>query len=126
MLSKNLVNGLPWQSLELASDQVRIDHDEPNLETSGPDFLFYSAGSRGVTVAWRALYNIVYRANLVIANADRVEQWGNPAVKDTYVAGARFLRSFAYLWLTKRDVDVPLLLTLDYQTNLHVPRKPVD
>src|SRR5256885_8480081 len=32
MRSGNLFNGWPWLSLELASDQVRIDHDEPNLD----------------------------------------------------------------------------------------------
>jgi len=99
MRSGNLFNGWPWLSLELASDQVRIDRDEPNLETSGPDFLFYSTGSRGVTVAWRELYNMIFRANLVLANADRVQQWTNPALKPTYLAEAKFLRAYAYLWL---------------------------
>jgi len=126
MRSNNLFNGWPWLSLELASDQVRIDHDEPNLETSGPDFLFYSAGSRGVTVAWRELYNMVYRANLVLANADRVQQWTTPALKDTYLAEAKFLRGYAYLWLTKLYDDVPLLLTLADHANLDVPRTPVE
>ena len=126
MRSNNLFNGWPWLSLELASDQVRIDHDEPNLETSGPDFLFYSTGSRGVTVAWRELYNIVYRSNLVLANADRVQQWNNPALKGTYTAEAKFLRAYAYLWLTKLYDDVPLLLTLEDHANLHVARTPVE
>ncbi|TMG46869.1 MAG: hypothetical protein E6H90_09390, partial [Chloroflexi bacterium] len=126
MRSNNLFNGWAWLSLELASDQVRIDHDEPNLETSGPDFLFYSTGSRGVTVAWRELYNIVYRSNLVLANADRVQQWNNPALKGTYTAEAKFLRAYAYLWLTKLYDDVPLLLTLEDHANLHVARTPVE
>ena len=126
MRSNNLFNGWPWLSLELASDQVRIDHDEPNLETSGPDFLFYSTGSRGVTVAWRELYNMIFRANLVLANADRVQQWTNPALKPTYVAEAKFLRAYAYLWLTKLYDDVPLLLTLADHDNLAIARTPVE
>src|SRR5437764_587114 len=126
MRSGNLFNGWPWLSLELASDQVRIDRDEPNLETSGADFLFYSTGSRGVAVAWRELYNIVYRSNLVLANADRVQQWNNPALKGTYTAEAKFLRAYAYLWLTKLYDDVPLLLTLEDHANLHVARTPVE
>ena len=126
MRSGNLFNGWPWLSLELASDQVRIDHDEPNLETSGPDFLFYSTGSRGVTVAWRELYNMIFRANLVLANADRVQQWTNPALKPTYLAEAKFLRAYAYLWLTKLYDDVPLLLTLADHDNPAVARTPVD
>src|SRR2546429_8827640 len=126
MRSNNLFNGWPWLSLELASDQVRIDHAEPSLETSGPDFLFYSTGSRGVTVAWRELYNIVYRSNLVLANADRVQQWNNPALRGTYTAEAKFLRAYAYLWLTKLYDDVPLLLTLEDHANLHVARTPVE
>ncbi len=117
MRSNNLFNGWPWLSLELASDQVRIDHDEPNL---------YSTGSRGVTVAWRELYNIVYRSNLVLANADRVQQWNNPALRGTYTAEAKFLRAYAYLWLTKLYDDVPLLLTLEDHANLHVARTPVE
>src|SRR5207248_3296248 len=126
MRSGNLFNGWPWLSLELASDQVRIDHDEPNLETSGPDFLFYSTGSRGVTVAWRELYNMIFRANLVLANADRVQQWTNPALKPTYLSESKFLRGYAYLWLTKLYDDVPLLLTLADHANLDVPRTPVE
>src|SRR5438132_1572209 len=126
MRGDNLFNGWPWLSLELASDQVRIDRDEPNLETSGPDFLFYSTGSRGDTVAWRELYNVIFRANLVLANADRVQQWTNPALKPTYVAEAKFLRAYAYLWLTKLYDDVPLLLTLADHDNLAIARTPVE
>src|SRR5256885_166668 len=126
MRSGNLFNGWPWLSLELASDQVRIDHDEPNLETSGPDFLFYSTGSRGVTVAWRGRSCCRARANLVLANADRVQQWTNPALKPTYVAEAKFLRAYAYLWLTTLYDDVPLLLTLADHDNLAIARTPVE
>src|SRR5436190_8409802 len=112
MRSGNLFNGWPWLSLELASDQVRIDRDEPNLETSGPDFLFYSAGSRGVTVAWRELYNMVYRAHRVLAKADRVQQRTNPALKPTYLSEGKFLRGYVYYWLSTPYNPIPLLLTI--------------
>ncbi len=125
MIDFNLFKGWPWLSLELASDQARIDHDEPNLDTSGPDYLFYSAGSRGVTVAWSQLYNMVYRANLVIANAPKV-QMSSDSNRAVYVAEAKFLRGFAYLWLTKLYGGVPLLLSIEDHQNPYVARTPVD
>src|SRR5256884_7818154 len=62
MRSGNLFNGWPCLSLELALDEVRIAHDEPNLETSGPGFLFYSAGRPGLNVGWLVVVNMNFLA----------------------------------------------------------------
>src|SRR5438309_5227705 len=90
----------PWTTLELASDQARADSREPNAGTYGPDRLDYDA-STGLTGGyWTTMYSVITRANLVLAKAPDIAT-GNAQTKTYNVAEARFLRGYAYLWLTK-------------------------
>src|SRR5207237_8486706 len=54
-----------WTTLELASDQARADTREPNLGTSGPDFLIWDASTGNTGAYWGAAYSIIPRANAV-------------------------------------------------------------
>lgn len=63
-----------------------------------------------ITDLWRSLYQMVFRANVVI---DRAAVWeptlpADRALKAQYVAEARFLRGFAYFYLANLWGDVPL------------------
>src|SRR5438552_6020545 len=115
----------PWTTLELASDQARADSREPNAGTYGPDRLDYDA-STGLTGGyWTTMYSVITRANLVLAKAPDIET-GNTQTKTYNVAEARFLRGYAYLWLTKVYDGVPLLLTPEEQANPRPERTPVE
>ncbi|HEV8380281.1 MAG TPA: RagB/SusD family nutrient uptake outer membrane protein [Gemmatimonadales bacterium] len=115
----------PWTTLELASDQARADSREPNAGTYGPDRLDYDA-STGLTGGyWTTMYSVITRANLVLAKAPDIET-GNTQTKTYNVAEARFLRGYAYVWLTKVYDGVPLLLTPEEQANPRPERTPVE
>src|SRR5881392_3560070 len=116
----NAIRGLQgqsqWTTPELASDQARADSREPNAGTYGPDRLDYDA-STGLTGGyWTTMYSVITRANLVLAKAPDIET-GNTQTKTYNVAEARFLRGYAYLWLTKVYDGVPLLRTLEEQAD---------
>jgi starch-binding outer membrane protein, SusD/RagB family len=106
-----------WAS-ELPSDQAKGDPGEPNLATNGADFLLYDAAAGLQTqTPWAPLWQMIQRANLVLASAAGVEM--NESQKAGLVAEAKYLRGFAYFQLLKRysggskgtDLGVPLLLT---------------
>src|SRR5439155_13979360 len=99
-----------WSSDVCSSDLTRADNREPNAGTYGPDRLDYDAVTGQTGGYWTTMYSVVTRANLVIAKAPDIAT-GNAQTKTYNVAEARFLRGYAYLWLTKVYDGVPLLLT---------------
>ena len=114
-----------WTSLELASDMTRADNREPNAGTYCPDLLDWDASTCRVQSYWGTMYSVISRANLVLSKG--------PAIQTPYVqtktrnlAEAKFLRAYAYLWLTKVYDSVPLLLTPEEQANPRPTRTPVD
>src|SRR6266550_81025 len=62
-----------WTTLELASDQARADTREPNLGTSGPDFLIWDASTGNTGAYWGTAYSMITRANLVLANGPGID-----------------------------------------------------
>src|SRR5437868_11162922 len=113
-----------WLTVDLASDQVRMHPDEPNYQTYHPEFLRWDATTSSVTSPWNGLYNMVFRANLVLSRAPAVT-FADPAERQELLAEATFLRGYAYLLLSKLYDDVPLLLSEADHANLRVPRTPV-
>src|SRR2546426_3141828 len=114
-----------WTTLELASDMARADNREPNAGTYGPDRLDWSASTGCTGSYWTTAYPMITRANLVIAKAAGV-QTQDEAMRAYNVAEAKFMRGYAYLWLTKAYDDVPLLLTPEEQANPQPTRTPVN
>lgn len=57
---------------------------------------------------WVSMYTTVTRANLVLSNIDQV-LFTDPAVKQQYIAEAKFLRAVAYFHLVRLWGDVPLV-----------------
>src|SRR2546429_155083 len=95
-----------WLTVDLASDQVRMHPDEPNYQTYHPEFLRWDATTSSVTSPWNGLYNIVFRANVVLSRAAGVT-FADPAERQQLLAEATFLRGYAYLLLAKLYDDVP-------------------
>ena len=122
--SGDLYNWWLWLTTDLASDQVRMNPDEPNYGTYHPEFLLWDATTSSVTSEWNGLYNTIFRANLVLDHAPDV-QFPDPAEQRSLIAQAKFLRGYAYVLLSKLYDDVPLLLSVADHANLHVPRAPV-
>jgi hypothetical protein len=58
---------------------------------------------------WSRFYRIIFRANIVIANA-KLAVPGEEAEADPYIAEARFLRAYAYFNLVRLFGGVPVIL----------------
>jgi hypothetical protein len=114
-----------WTTPELASDVTRADNREPNATTYGPDRLNWDAATGLTGGYWTSMYPVITRANLVLANGPGIES-PNQQMKDRNIAEAKFLRGYAYLWLTKAYDDVPLLLSPEEQANPSPTRTPVE
>jgi len=114
-----------WTTLELASDMARADNREPNAGTYGPDRLDWDAVTGRTGSYWTTMYSVISRANLALAKGPAI-QTPYTQTKTYNLAEAKFLRAYAYLWLTKVYDDVPLLLTPEEQANPRPTRTPVD
>jgi hypothetical protein len=114
-----------WTTPELASDAARADNREPNAATYGPDRLNWDPTTGLIAAYWTTMYPVITRANLVLANGPGIAS-PNQQMKDRNIAEAKFLRGYAYLWLTKAYDDVPLLLSPEEQANPSPTRTAVE
>src|SRR5687768_8432671 len=125
----NAVRGLQgfgnWPNLVLASDEARAENREPNAGTRGPDYLDYDASTGQTGGYWTMMYDVITRANLVLARGPGIETQ-NEEMRSYNLAEAKFLRAYAYLFLTKAYDDVPLLRTPEEQANTSPTRTPVE
>ena len=114
-----------WTTPELASDQTRADHREPNAGTYGPDYLDWDAVTGRTGSYWGTCYAMITRANLVLAKGPGIATT-DAQTKAYNLAEARFMRGYAYFWLTKVYDGVPLLLTPEAQANQRPTRAPYE
>lgn len=95
------------------------------VNQGGPNAI--SIGTRDVpdqSADWNDRYDEIFTANNIIEKAPRAQI--ADAVKNRYIAEARFFRAYAYSKLVKIYGDVPLVLhtlTLD-DPDLYMPRTP--
>src|SRR2546430_2347199 len=120
----DLYNWWLWLTTDLASDQVRMNPDEPNFGTYHPEFLLWDATNSSVTAEWNGFYNIIFRANLVLGRAPNVP-FPDETERLRLLAEAKFLRGYSYFMLAKLYDDVPLLVTEQDHANFNVARAPV-
>ena len=114
-----------WPNLELASDQARADNREPNAGTRSGDHLDWDASTGQTGGYWGLMYGVITRANLVLDRGPEIDS-PNAQMKTYNLAEARFLRAYAYFFLTKVYDDVPLLLTPEEQADPRPTRSPVE
>lgn len=114
-----------WTAPELASDQARYDNREPNFNTQSPDFIDWSPTTGQTGGYWGVMYRVITRANLVLSKGPDIPS-PDAEMKTYNLAEAKFLRAYAYLWLTKVYDDVPLLLSPEEQANPTPTRTPVE
>ena len=87
---------------EMRSDNTRTK----SQEGEAAQFDFYTVESTNGIVAdyYRSYYNVIYRANLVLAN---LEAAGSSSAK--FEAEAKFVRAYAYFNLVRLFGDIPLI-----------------
>jgi hypothetical protein len=112
---------LQW-ALNAATDESRVGPEEenPNIvaltqlswTTTNP----YIAGSNAAGGAWGGLYQMITRANLVLAKVPAIEM--SETDKSQILAEAKFLRALGYFYLVRLYGDVPLVLTPEEQEAL--------
>ena len=74
---------------------------------------------------WRGLYRVIHRANLVIDKAPGATLNLTDALRDRYVAEAKFMRGWAYSELAALWGGVPAKQNPGYQPLFrHVPEPP--
>lgn len=111
---------------DLASDQTRIQPDEPNFQTYAPGLLLWTSTADAINSVWNGFYTAIFRANLAMEKAAQV-QFPNQADQTALIAEAKFIRGFSYLQLTKGWGDVPLLTsTADNAAVVGKPRTPIE
>lgn len=71
--------------------------------------------------AWGVPYGVVYAANSVLLNYQKVE--GREEFIEQAVAQARYLRAFAYFWMVRIFGEIPLVTTLEIDYS--IKRSPV-
>jgi starch-binding outer membrane protein, SusD/RagB family len=96
--------------LESSSDLANAHPSDQNNLAQCPGTLTCDATITPIVSPYGALYNLIYRANLVIDHIPQIEGMTD-AEKGQFVAEAKFLRAFAYNHLEKRYGDVPIYLT---------------
>jgi len=117
---------LQW-ALNAATDESRVGPEEenPNIvaltqlswTTTNP----YIAGSNASGGAWAGLYQMITRANLVLARVPDITM--DETQKAQILAEAKFLRALGYFYLVRLYGDVPLVLTPEDQL-ANGPRAP--
>jgi starch-binding outer membrane protein, SusD/RagB family len=112
---------LQW-ALTAATDEARVGPEEenPNIvaltqlswTTTNP----YIAGSNASGGAWSGLYQMITRANLVLARVPDITM--DEAQKAQILGEAKFLRALGYFYLVRLYGDVPLVTTPEEQQAL--------
>ncbi|NCD68585.1 RagB/SusD family nutrient uptake outer membrane protein [Mucilaginibacter agri] len=75
-------------------------------------------------IFWSSPYNIIYRTNAILDGLNN-SAGVSSTVKNQLIGEVKFIRAFAYFYLTNLYGDVPLVLTKDYQIGSLLPRAPV-
>jgi len=83
--------------------------------------------SNGYTpIVWTSAYKVIYGANSVIEGiAGSTADALTDSVRKELTAEAKFVRAFAYFYLTNLFGDVPLALTVDFNKTRYMARTPV-
>lgn len=115
--------GMSWfVNLNVASDDANCGGENANdqEEYQQADMYDLTVTNVGSEQLWKKYYTGIYRANLVLDNADKLN---SPAVTQ-YVAEAKFLRAYFYFDLVRFFGDVPLITGPVGSSEYSLPRTP--
>lgn len=113
-LNLSMTNGGLSVYMGMASDELSPTLLGGNYDEFSQNVLLSS--NSVVNNFWVYAYRGIYRANLVIENAER-DQVLAPADRDNFLGQALFVRAFLHFYLTQLFGDVPYIFSSDYKVN---------
>lgn len=113
-LNLSMTNGGLSVYMGMASDELSPTLLGGNYDEFSQNLLLSS--NSVVNNFWVYAYRSIYRANLVIENAER-DQLLSPADRDNFLGQALFVRAFLHFYLTQLFGDVPYISSSDYKVN---------
>lgn len=114
-----------WKFGDVASDDA-VKGGNPGDQASLNEIENFEGKSDNGTIAefWQNTYETIARANNVIAGVPGVS--GDAAIKNRYIAEAKFFRAYSYFQLVNLFGQVPLKLYPQTKSeNIHVPLSSV-
>jgi starch-binding outer membrane protein, SusD/RagB family len=102
---------------EFALTEMRSDNSKSkSREGDWAQFESYNVAptNQAIGLYWAANYNVIFRANVVLANLDAVE---SASLKSQFEGEARFARALAHFNLVRAYGDVPLIDKVVIQTD---------
>ncbi len=104
-----------WVIANVATDDAVKGGESGGDQVYAQNVAYYrvTPGNRTVQEAWENNYIGIRNANLVLDNVPDIEMDG--ALKEQYLAEAKFLRAYYYFLLVQTFGDVPLILTTDVE-----------
>jgi hypothetical protein len=117
---------LQW-ALNASTDEARVGPEEENPNIVALTQLTwtvtnpYIAGATASGGAWAGIYQMITRANLVLAKVPGITM--DETQKSQILGEAKFLRALGYFYLVRLYGDVPLVRTPEEQLQLG-PRNP--
>lgn len=105
-----------WIFGNVATDDAIKGGESGSDQIYAQNIAYYtvSPGNLAVNDAWDILYIGVRNANLVLDRVPEIEM-DDSALKERYLAEAKFLRAYYYFLLVQTFGDVPLILTTDVE-----------
>jgi hypothetical protein len=118
-LYANTVDGIFNPPISLYSDELGFS----NTSVQTVEFLQSSVSSTNTSDLniWTNFYAIIYSCNDLINQLSNTNKLSSGIVKQ-YVSEAKFLRAYAYFYLTNLYGNVPLALTTDVSTTSTIAR----
>ncbi len=108
--------------LEIPSDNLYLSANTSVSGANALDVLAFTPDNDLVANFWDANYNIIFRANAVLANIDKPIDYKGTE-KDQYIGESKFMRALAYFDLVRTYGGVPKVITiLTAEEALKVPR----
>ncbi len=107
---------------EIPSDNLYASSNTSVSGANALDVLAFTPDNEIVANFWDTNYNIIFRANSVLANIDRPIDYKGTA-KDQLIGEAKFMRALTYFDLVRTYGGVPKVITLlSAEDALKVPR----
>lgn len=101
----------------LSDEFIRTTYDDASRQIFENNL---QPNSSIVSGFWSTYYNYILQANMVYENAE-ASKGLSPAVRQSVMGEARFLRAISLFYLCNIYGDVPLTLTADYAKNALLP-----
>jgi hypothetical protein len=122
IMQNNNLQSSPFINLSyycsLSADELTLWAGSSDKVSNG----FYTNTLNSTTISgifWEPIYNIIYTTNAAIEGITSSTSL-TPAVKQQALGEAYFMRAFSYFYLVNLYGNVPLVTTINYETNENI------